>query len=74
MAAGVFVNLRIYTFHINATDTSWIEEGDRLKLTVIENREGLKGKNTTIVERDPHRDSYDKPNDNYSGARLGFSH
>ncbi|SDR06332.1 cold shock domain-containing protein [Natronobacterium texcoconense] len=61
-------------FHISDIDSTWIEEGDRLQFDVIRNEKGLKCEDIEIVSRNRDRESYDKPEDDYTKSRLGFGH
>lgn len=59
-------------FHISDIDSSWVEEGDRLRCDVVEDDEGLRCENIQILIRDNDRDSYDNPADGKS--KTGFGH
>lgn len=62
--------------HIANTDTDELEEGDRLEFDVVENDEGLKAENATVLERADERDETgdDKADDTVRdpALRLGF--
>ncbi len=45
-----------------------------LETDVIQNEKGLECENTEIISRDRDRESYEKPDDEYTKRRLGFGH
>jgi len=61
-------------FHISDTDTTWIDQGDRLEFSVIRTADGLQATGIEIIQRDRNRESYDEPEDKIGQNSHGFGH